>query len=361
MEDSESVQSYCLRVITIVNQVKGLGHKPSEAEVVSKVLRSLAPKFDYVAVALKESRDLLKLTLDELSCSLQAHEITVNRSSEKVSEKALHVKGESSALNVKEKGNSNGHAAWNSTRGRERSFSRGRGMSRGGNRSSESRSNIQCFNCKKFSHYKAECWGRGKPQEKGGILVAEEKEKPSNMFMASCDSRGESSSVWLIDSGCSRHMTCEKQFFCQLDNSKTESVHLGHDKEMRVEGIGTVNVASRDGSMKQPYGVQYVLGLAYNLLNVGQLLSRGYVVLFEGDSCIIRDERTKKQVIVMARTQNNMFPVDISKIGRVNVAVDYQEMTNLWHMHYGHLNFRSLRQLEERKMVHGLSTLKGAT
>lgn len=166
MEDSESVQSYCLRVITIVNQVKGLGHKPSEAEVVSKVLRSLAPKFDYVAVALKESRDLLKLTLDELSCSLQAHEITVNRSSEKVSEKALHVKGESSALNVKEKGNSNGHAAWNSTRGRERSFSRGRGMSRGGDRSSESRSNIQCFNCKNSATTRRSVGGEENPKRK---------------------------------------------------------------------------------------------------------------------------------------------------------------------------------------------------
>lgn len=75
--------------------MKGLGHKLIESEVVSKVLRSLTPKFDYVVVALEESKDIVKLTLDELSRTLQAHEIRFNMSSGKVSKKALHVKGES--------------------------------------------------------------------------------------------------------------------------------------------------------------------------------------------------------------------------------------------------------------------------
>lgn len=95
MEDNDSVQNYLSRVVTIVNQVKGLGHKLIESEVVSKVLRSLTPKFDYVVVALEESKDIVKLTLDELSRTLQAHEIRFNMSSGKVSKKALHVKGES--------------------------------------------------------------------------------------------------------------------------------------------------------------------------------------------------------------------------------------------------------------------------
>lgn len=58
MGDDESIQSYLLRVVTIVNQVKGLGHKLTKSEVVYKVLRSLAPKFDYVVVALEESKDI---------------------------------------------------------------------------------------------------------------------------------------------------------------------------------------------------------------------------------------------------------------------------------------------------------------
>ncbi|XP_039131873.1 uncharacterized protein LOC120268618 [Dioscorea cayenensis subsp. rotundata] len=122
MEDGESVQSYWERVVTIVNQVRGLGHKLSEAEVVSKVLRSLAPKFNYVAVAMEESRDLSKFTLDELCWSLQAHEFRVNKSVGKSSEKALYVKGDSLTAHSKEKGSSSPSAGWSSVRGRGRGF-----------------------------------------------------------------------------------------------------------------------------------------------------------------------------------------------------------------------------------------------
>ncbi|XP_039134877.1 uncharacterized protein LOC120272176 [Dioscorea cayenensis subsp. rotundata] len=83
-----------------------------------------------VAVALEESKDITKLTLDELSGSLQAHEVRVNRSSWKagssVSEKALHVKGESSGSHMKDKGNSNSSSSWTPSRGRGRGFIRGR-------------------------------------------------------------------------------------------------------------------------------------------------------------------------------------------------------------------------------------------
>ncbi|XP_039119388.1 uncharacterized protein LOC120255681 [Dioscorea cayenensis subsp. rotundata] len=163
MEDSESIQAYLSRVVVIVNQVKALGHKLSEAEVVSKVLRSLAPKFDFVAVAMEESRDMSTLTLDELGGSLQAHEVRVNRSLGKRGEKALVVKAESTSSGVKEKGNPCASPGWSPTRGRGRGFIRGRGRGRSARGcSGDNKSNIQCFNCKKYGHMKAECREKGK-------------------------------------------------------------------------------------------------------------------------------------------------------------------------------------------------------
>lgn len=44
MGDDEAIQEYISRAITIVNQVKALGHKLAESEVVSKVLQSLVSK-----------------------------------------------------------------------------------------------------------------------------------------------------------------------------------------------------------------------------------------------------------------------------------------------------------------------------
>lgn len=94
MDDSKCIQDYCSRIVSIVNQIHGLGYKLSEEEVVAKVLRSLHPKFDFVAVAFEDSKDITKLTMDELSGSLQAHEVHMNRTGVKLGEKALHAKGD---------------------------------------------------------------------------------------------------------------------------------------------------------------------------------------------------------------------------------------------------------------------------
>lgn len=53
MDDSESIQDYCSRVVSIVNQIRGLGYKLGEEEVMAKVLRSLDPKFDFITVAIR--------------------------------------------------------------------------------------------------------------------------------------------------------------------------------------------------------------------------------------------------------------------------------------------------------------------
>lgn len=61
--------------------------------VVGKVLRSLGLKFNSVVPSIEEMKDLMKLTLDELSSSLQAHKAQLLRQIyDHVVEKAFSVK-----------------------------------------------------------------------------------------------------------------------------------------------------------------------------------------------------------------------------------------------------------------------------
>lgn len=61
--------------------------------VVGKVLRSLGLKFNSVVPSIEEMKDLMKLTLDELSSSLQAHKAQLLRQVyDHVAEKAFSVK-----------------------------------------------------------------------------------------------------------------------------------------------------------------------------------------------------------------------------------------------------------------------------
>ena len=68
------------RVSVIVSKMRSFGEQCSDQTVVSKILRSLTPKFDHVVAAIEESKDLAIFSFDELMGSLQAHEARLNLS-----------------------------------------------------------------------------------------------------------------------------------------------------------------------------------------------------------------------------------------------------------------------------------------
>ena len=74
MEDTESITDFFTRVTKLVNQIKICGEALTTRAVVSKILRSLAPKFDHVVVAIEESKDLSVLTKEELQGTLESYE-----------------------------------------------------------------------------------------------------------------------------------------------------------------------------------------------------------------------------------------------------------------------------------------------
>nr|GEV07732.1 copia protein [Tanacetum cinerariifolium] len=92
----ESIDSAFARFNTIITSLKALDEGYSSKNYVRKFLRDLHPKWRAKVTAIKESKDLTSLSLDELIGNLKVHEMIITKDSEivkaKVERKSLALK-----------------------------------------------------------------------------------------------------------------------------------------------------------------------------------------------------------------------------------------------------------------------------
>ncbi|XP_058733125.1 uncharacterized protein LOC131604719 [Vicia villosa] len=138
MEEKETINDFTTRITLLVNQVKACGEMIMKQYVVAKILRSSTTRFDKVVIAIEESKDLAKMSKEELQSSLEAHGQRMERENfggreSQNSKNSTCEKGESSC-------NKNG----------------GQGNFKGERRRID-KSKMQCFVCQKFGHFSREC------------------------------------------------------------------------------------------------------------------------------------------------------------------------------------------------------------
>ena len=80
MELDETVAQFVNRLTVLTNQMKSCGETVTDSMKVEKVIMGLTPKFDNIVVAIKQSKDLDTLKLEQLIGSLEAHELKLKNS-----------------------------------------------------------------------------------------------------------------------------------------------------------------------------------------------------------------------------------------------------------------------------------------
>ncbi|GAA0186473.1 hypothetical protein LIER_33761 [Lithospermum erythrorhizon] len=81
------------------------------------------------------------------------------------------------------------------------------------NRGTRSRRDITCYKCQQKGHYRSECrGGKGYEGNKNFCLTAGNEKRRVE---------------WVLDSGCSTHMTGDKSLFSNITDCDDESVTLG--------------------------------------------------------------------------------------------------------------------------------------
>ncbi|KAK0589362.1 hypothetical protein LWI29_013222 [Acer saccharum] len=385
MKSNESIAEFYTRVMIVANQLRRNGETLVDMRISEKILRSLDPKFDFIVVALEETKDLETMSVEELVGSLQAHEQKVSRrSDDRVLEQALQSKlslnekryeqggtsqqgrergrgsrGRGSG-NVETRGRGRGGRDTNrGGRGQQNYVSRGRGQGRRGGYNSRpniDKRNVQCYNCHKYGHYSNEC--RGKPNEvneNSNFAEKEQVEGESLMLMAH-NSTYQNQDVWFLDSGASNHMTGRKDLFTELDEKVQGEISFGDLSKISVQGRRDVMIKQKNGDHAFISNVYYVPDMKTNILSLGQLLEKGYHISLQNMQLTITDARGKL-ITRVQMTKNRMFPLAIHHDTPRCLTAIINDKDWLWHLRYGHLNFESLKQLGSKKMVKGLPNI----
>ncbi|KAL3533684.1 hypothetical protein ACH5RR_007205 [Cinchona calisaya] len=159
--------------------------------------------------------------------------------------------------------------------------------------------------------------------------------------------------VWFLDISCCNHMTSVQSLFKELDETYKIKVRLGDDKQVQVEGKGTVTINNGNG-VKYLHNVFFVPSLSQNLLSIGQLMANGFSMMFENTSCIVKDKKTNHTVVEVSMTRNKLFPFKISYLENHAMVVKGEDETKLWYLRYGHLNIKGLKLPQQTEMARSL-------
>ena len=171
MQANESITSWFDRYTTIVNQLNQLGRVISEDKMVKRLLKSLPKSWRSTVVAIREAKDLNKISLDEICGSFLTYKQKVNQIDEE-EKKELVEKKKGIALKTSSRNeelyadsceDEDAEMAMLAKRYKKLAFQRDQQMGRKSFRrdrfrNEPSRNNqITCYGCKQPRHLRSEC------------------------------------------------------------------------------------------------------------------------------------------------------------------------------------------------------------
>ena len=163
---------------------------------------------------------------------------------------------------------------------RSRPQTRNQNHNKGGQGRGRSKSNsnakLTCWYCKKEGHVKKDYFARKRklesenPGEAGVItekLVFSEALSVNDLAVRD---------IWVLDSGCTSHMSARRDWFCSFREDGGTTILLGDDHSVKSQGQGSIKIETHGGTIIGLENVKYVPELRRNLISTGTLDKRGY-------------------------------------------------------------------------------------
>nr|GFB36566.1 retrovirus-related Pol polyprotein from transposon TNT 1-94 [Tanacetum cinerariifolium] len=228
---------------------------------------------------------------------------------------------------------------------------------------------LKCYICQSDDHLKRNC---PKNNRKKSSCYVKKDEQPSSSGSTYGDSevmmvmsaQAQALLDWIMDSGCSYHMTPKLDIFFDFLEYDRGNVQLGDNKECKIRGIGKVMVQLKDWSSFKLHNVRYIPELKRNLISLGTLEKEGYTVKLQSNKVKVINGSSLAQV--WHKRRGHISEAGLQGLKKAG-AVWQEKSRRVWvyilrfkHEAFG--KFKEWKQLVEnqnRRMVKKLRTNNG--
>nr|GEX80825.1 integrase, catalytic region, zinc finger, CCHC-type, peptidase aspartic, catalytic [Tanacetum cinerariifolium] len=156
--------------------------------------------------------------------------------------------------------------------------------------------------------------------------------------------------LWIVDSGCSKHMTSYLQMLRNFVEKFMRTIRFRNDH---------FAVITRYGDYVKAIS-QFVMGLGHNLFSVGQFCDRDLKVSFRSNTCYVWN--LKGDDLLTGSRDSNLYTISIIEMAASSPVCLMSKATStkssLWHRRLSHLNFGTINQLTSNDLVDGLPKFK---
>ncbi|WVZ70599.1 hypothetical protein U9M48_019252 [Paspalum notatum var. saurae] len=162
-------------------------------------------------------------------------------------------------------------------------------------------------------------------------------------------------SSWVLDSGCTDHMTGERDMFTSLNvTNESQDIVFGDSGKGEVIGVGNIPI-SHDQSISN---VLLVDSFSCNLFSISQLCEKGFNCLFTDEGVQIL-RREDSSIAFTGRLKGKLYLVDFTttRVTPETCLVAKSDKGWLWHRRLAHVGMRNLAKLQKDEHILGLTNV----
>jgi len=339
MDEGKTVDDNINDFTKLISDLESLEVEIDEEDQAIFLMNSLPKPYEQLKDTLKYGKETL--SLDEVISAAYSKELDL-KSNGKIA------KATSEGLNV---------------RGRPEKKSSGKNKGRSKSKDSSS-TTVTCWNCNKEGHYRRNC--PEKKQEKGDGKTKKNNNNSKNGDVANildgldtCDvlsvSNTDPQEQWILDTGCTYHMTPRKDFFCDYQDYTGGKVLMGNNDSCDVIGLGSIILKMSDGTQHTLTDVRHIPDLKRNLISLGTLDALGYN--FKSQGGVLRIYKGVLQVM-KGKLEHGLYVLEGETFtGEASTINMKPERAEVWHRRLGHMSVQGMTELNKQGVlkVTGLS------